>query len=168
MGVAGDGNQGLDKEWTGQAQMAKSKTMSAKVAWGKSTGYADTLREQGVDTARAQQLENWNNQREVQEQRYQHRWMTDSFDQTSSTGGPDQDWRSLSSYSGELTQESDIDQTLGQVIPGPVTGVIELHARSNQASVHEFSLKVCVFNVYCFFVIIRFLRQFFLFNNLLY
>jgi hypothetical protein len=139
MGVAGDGSSGLDKEWKGQAQMATSKTMSAKVAWGKSTGYAETLIEQGVDTTRAQQIENWKNQREVQEQRNQHKWMTDSFDQTPAA---DQDWRSLSTYSGELTQESDIDATLGQVIPGPVTGVIELQSRTNQASVYEFSLKV--------------------------
>jgi hypothetical protein len=142
MGVAGDGSQGLDKEWVGQAQMGKSKQMSAKVAWGKSTGYADTLREQGVDTARAQQMENWQNQREVQEQRNQHRWMTDAFDQSTSSGGPDQDWRSLSSYAGELTQDTNIDATLGQVVPGPVSGVIELTARSNLASVYEFSLKV--------------------------
>ena len=44
--------------------MAKSKTMSAKNAWGKSTGYADALIEKGVDNQRAQQLENWMNQQE--------------------------------------------------------------------------------------------------------
>jgi hypothetical protein len=77
MGVAGDGSRGLDKEWSGQAELAKSKSMSAKNAWGKSTGYADQLIEQGMDTARAQQIENWKNQREVQEQRNQQRWMTE-------------------------------------------------------------------------------------------
>lgn len=40
MGVAGDGNKGLDK--FDMTQMAKSKTMSAKNAWGTSTGYAGT------------------------------------------------------------------------------------------------------------------------------
>ncbi len=57
MGVAGDGNKGLDKFDT--TQMAKSKSMSAKNAWGTNTGYADSLVAKGVDTARAQQLENW-------------------------------------------------------------------------------------------------------------
>ena len=65
MGVAGDGNKGLEKEWAGAAEMAKSKTMSAKNAWGKSTGYAETLIDQGMEATRAQQLENWQNQQEV-------------------------------------------------------------------------------------------------------
>ena len=57
MGVAGDGQKGLDK--FDMTQMAKSKTMSAKNAWGTNTGYADSLVAKGVDTSRAQQLENW-------------------------------------------------------------------------------------------------------------
>lgn len=57
MGVAGDGSKGLDKFDT--TQMAKSKSMSAKNAWGTNTGYADSLVAKGVDTSRAQQLENW-------------------------------------------------------------------------------------------------------------
>jgi hypothetical protein len=65
MGVAGDGQKGLEKEWKGSAEMAKSKTMSAKNAWGKSSGYADTLISQGMEATRAQQLENWQNQQEV-------------------------------------------------------------------------------------------------------
>lgn len=77
MGVAGDGKKGLETEWGGQAEMAKSKSMSAKNAWGKSTGYADVLMEQGVEQSRAQQIENWKNQREVQEQRNQQRYMTE-------------------------------------------------------------------------------------------
>lgn len=36
-----------------------SRYITAKNAWGTNTGYADTLIEQGVDTSRAQQLENW-------------------------------------------------------------------------------------------------------------
>jgi hypothetical protein len=57
MGVAGDGKKGLDKEWEGEAQMANSKAMSAKNAWGKSTGYAEKLIEEGMEGQRAQQLE---------------------------------------------------------------------------------------------------------------
>jgi hypothetical protein len=57
MGVAGDGKQGLNKEWEGEAQMATSKAMSAKNAWGKSTGYAEKLIEEGMEGQRAQQLE---------------------------------------------------------------------------------------------------------------
>merc|ERR1719464_813325 len=60
MGVAGDGNKGLEKIGSDATpQLAKSKMMSAKNAWGTSTGYGDQLREQGVETSRAQQLENW-------------------------------------------------------------------------------------------------------------
>lgn len=140
MGVAGDGSKGLDKEWKGQAQMAKSKTMSAKVAWGKSTGYADVLISQGVEASRAQQIENWKNQREVQEQRNQHRWMTDEFDKSKA----DEDWRSLSSFQGQQVQKVDMDSVLGAVIPGPVLGTIELASRINQASVFEFEIKVSV------------------------
>jgi len=62
MGVAGDGNSKLEN--FDMSSMAKSKTMSAKNAWGKSTGYADDLIEKGVDNQRAQQLENWMNQQE--------------------------------------------------------------------------------------------------------
>jgi len=62
MGVAGDGNSKLEN--FDMSSMAKSKTMSAKNAWGKSTGYADALIEKGVDNQRAQQLENWMNQQE--------------------------------------------------------------------------------------------------------
>ena len=58
MGVAGDGS-GNKLESFDMTQMANSKQMSAKNAWGTNTGYADSLREKGIDTARAQQLENW-------------------------------------------------------------------------------------------------------------
>jgi len=100
MGVAGDGKKGLDKEWTGAAQMAKSKTMSAKNAWGRTTGYAETLVEQGVEQSRAQQLENWHNQQEVLAQRRQQRYMTDDFDQVSA----DDSWRDLSKFGVERNE----------------------------------------------------------------
>lgn len=62
MGVAGDGDASLEK--FDMSEMAKSKAMSAKNAWGKTTGYADQLIDQGVEAQRAQQLENWKNQQE--------------------------------------------------------------------------------------------------------
>ena len=139
MGVAGDGKKGLDKEWAGGAEMAKSKSMSAKNAWGKATGYADELIAQGVDTSKAQQLENWKNQREVQEQRNYQKYMTEEFDNQKD----DENWRMLSKFGGELVQQDvDLDQELGAVQPGQqLTGVIELTSRLNQAAVHEFSIK---------------------------
>ena len=136
MGVAGDGKAGLDKEWAGAAQMAKSKVMSAKNAWGHTTGYADVLKEQGMEATRAQQMENWRNQREVQQARSDQRWMTEQFDQR-----PDDDWRTLSSFVGEQVQDVNLDQEFGDVVPGPVTGMIELQGRINSNQVHEFSLK---------------------------
>ena len=136
MGVAGDGKKGLDKEWSGAAEMAKSKTMSAKNAWGKSTGYADTLIDSGMEETRAQQMENWRNQREVKAKRDEQRWLTDGFDQKT-----DEDWRNLSTFGGEQVQDVDLDAELGEVQPGDITGSIEMTARLNQAQVHEFSLK---------------------------
>jgi hypothetical protein len=137
MGVAGDGEKGLSKEWKGEAEMFKSKTMSAKNAWGKSTGYADELKEQGMEETRAQQMENWRNQREVQEQRNQHRWMTDEFDNNKS----EEDWRGLSSYGGEQVSDSNLDQELGAVVPGPITSTIDMQSRVNRVEVFEFPLK---------------------------
>jgi hypothetical protein len=71
MGVAGDGNTKL--EAFDMSTMSKSKMMSAKNAWGTtSSGYADSLVEQGMDTSRAQQLENWANQQEVLKSKNAH------------------------------------------------------------------------------------------------
>jgi hypothetical protein len=137
MGVAGDGKQGLDKEWQGAAELAKSKTMSAKNAWGKSTGYAEKLMSEGVEQSRAQQLENWRNQQEIQSLRNQQKWMTESFDNSK----PDEDWRKLSSFGGEQVQDVDLDRELGAVQPGPITGTIELSTRLNRAEVFEFTIK---------------------------
>jgi hypothetical protein len=137
MGVAGDGKQGLDKEWQGAAELAKSKTMSAKNAWGKSTGYAEKLISEGVEQSRAQQLENWRNQQEIQTLRNQQKWMTESFDNDK----PDEDWRKLSSFGGEQVQDVDLDRELGAVQPGPITGTIELSTRLNRAEVFEFTIK---------------------------
>jgi hypothetical protein len=101
MGVAGDGNKKLEK--FDMSEMTNSKSMSAKNAWGKATGYADTLIEQGVDTARAQQLENWHNQQELLQQRKAQRYMTDDFD---NAGNDDDNWRNLRSFGVERNQVS--------------------------------------------------------------
>lgn len=136
MGVAGDGKAGLEKEWQGGAELVKSKTMSAKNAWGKSTGYASSLIEQGMEATRAQQMENWRNQREIKAQRDEHRWMTDEFDSKT-----DENWRALSTFQGEQVTDTDLDVLLGAVQPGDITGTIELRGRLNQSQVHEFSIK---------------------------
>ena len=102
MGVAGDGQKGLEKEWDKSLEMAKSKQMSAKNAWGKSTGYAETLISQGMEATRAQQIENWQNQQEVLAARKEQRYMTEQFDQVRD----DENWRDLSKFGVERTQVS--------------------------------------------------------------
>ena len=81
--------------------------MSAKNAWGSNTGYADELRSKGVDTARAQQMENWKNQQEVLNARKQQRWLTEDFDSAAKAG--EQDWRKLSDYAGVRVADTDLD-----------------------------------------------------------
>jgi len=138
MGVAGDGKKGLDKEWDGASEMGKSKMRSAKNAWGKSTGYAEQLRDQGVETSRAQQLENWHNQQEVLQERKQQRYMTDDFDKVSE----DEDWRKLGSFGVERNQDFDLDTEFGAVTPGSTfVDTVQLTSRLNQPKVYEFSLK---------------------------
>lgn len=133
------GKKGLEKEWSGQAEFAKSKTMSAKNAWGKSTGYAETLIEQGMEATRAQQMENWKNQQEVLHARQAQRYMTDQFDQVSG----DEDWRNLSKYAGERVDDKDLDAEMGAVTPGStIYHHIELNSRIGQASVFEFDVTV--------------------------
>ncbi|GAX20011.1 hypothetical protein FisN_1Lh515 [Fistulifera solaris] len=140
MGVAGDGNTGLEKEWEKTAEMAKSKVMSAKNAWGKATGYAQELIEKGYDTARAQQLENWKNQQEVQMERNQHKYFTDQFDKIAESA--DEDWRKLSSFGVERTQDFDLNEVFGPVIPGGINcGEIALSGRMNQFQVFEMKIK---------------------------
>jgi len=141
MGVAGDGNKGLDKEWSGQAQVFdKSRQRSAKVAWGTSTGYADELVKSGMEATRAQQMENWQNQQELRNQRNQQKYMTDQFDQSTTTTAED-DWRALSKFGVERNQEFDLDATFGAVEPGnTVYHHIELNSRANRAEVFEFNL----------------------------
>ena len=89
-----------NQEWSGAATLAKSKTMSAKNAWGTTTGYADKLMEQGMEATRAQQLENWNNQQEVITKKRQQKYMAEEYDKVSG----DENWRSLSSFGVERNQ----------------------------------------------------------------
>jgi hypothetical protein len=139
MGVAGDGKKGLEKFGDDVApRLAKSRTMSAKNAWGSSTGYSDTLREKGFDTARAQQLENWANQQELRRKRIDHTANLDSFN----TQTADENWRELASFGIERTQDFDLDAEFGPVTPGDqLEGVIELHSRIGQPAVFEIPLK---------------------------
>lgn len=59
------------------------------------------MREQGWDTQRAQQLENWHSQQEVLASRKAQRAMTDDFDNVST---PDEDWRKLASFGVERNE----------------------------------------------------------------
>jgi len=97
MGVAGDGSKGLEK-MGGTPQFAKSKTMSAKNAWGSSTGYSDSLLERNpkMDVARAQQLENWMNQQEILKAAKEKKFMTDAFDAVNESA--EMDWRELAKF----------------------------------------------------------------------
>lgn len=136
MGVAGDGNKGLEKLGNTE-QMATSRAMSAKNSWGKSTGYAEVLIEQGVETQRAQQLENWANQQEIRAQKNAQREMAEAYDDVSY----EEDWRALAKFGVERNQEFDLDDAFGGVAIGDIDGTIELVSRLNQNSVHEISLK---------------------------
>jgi len=138
MGVAGDGNKGLEKIGSDVSpQLVKSKQMSAKNAWGKSTGYADTLIEQGMEATRAQQLENWNNQQEIQNQRNAQRYMTDDFD----TVKADDDQWSLAKFGVERNQDFDMNEVFGAVQVGEITDTIQISSRMGQPGIHEFALK---------------------------
>jgi len=143
MGVAGDGNKGLEKFGSDQQpQLAKSKAMSAKNAWGTNTGYADKLLSEKpkLDVARAQQLENWMNQQEVRNKQLAQKALTDSFDQV--TAGADEDWRTLAKFGVERNEEFDMDEEFGPVAPGDtLEGTIELSSSINRAEVYEFPLK---------------------------
>mmetsp|Transcript_115022 Transcript_115022/g.171921 ORF Transcript_115022/g.171921 Transcript_115022/m.171921 type:complete len:297 (+) Transcript_115022:97-987(+) len=136
MGVAGDGNVQLESFDT--TEVFKSKSMSAKNAWGTNSGYGDTLRESGMDTARAQQLENWHNQQEVLNQRKQQRFMTEDFDNVET----DENWRELAKFGVERNTDTDLDEEFGAVTIGEIEGTIEVTGRMNGvAGVHEFGLR---------------------------
>merc|ERR1712154_118669 len=125
----------------GAKSMNKSRMRSAKNAWGTSTGYADQLVEKGVDTARAQQLENWHNQREIQAKKQQQRYMTEQFDQVQENA--EADWRTLAKFGVERNDDFDMNEAFGQVseMDGEIEGTIELSARTGAIGYHEFGLK---------------------------
>eukprot|EP00567_Pseudictyota_dubia_P015202 CAMPEP_0197439674 /NCGR_PEP_ID=MMETSP1175-20131217/6362_1 /TAXON_ID=1003142 /ORGANISM="Triceratium dubium, Strain CCMP147" /LENGTH=306 /DNA_ID=CAMNT_0042969625 /DNA_START=168 /DNA_END=1088 /DNA_ORIENTATION=+ len=143
MGVAGDGNKGLEKIGSDVTpSLAKSKMMSAKNAWGTSTGYADKLMAENpnMDVARAQQLENWHNQQEVRNSAKQMKEMTETFDEVNYQ--EEENWRTLAKFGVERNQDFDMDEAFGAVEVGDdIEGVIEISSRVNQISAHEFQLK---------------------------
>jgi len=141
MGVAGDGNSGLDK-MDAVPQIAKSKMMSAKNAWGTSSGYADKLRDEnpGMDTARAQQLENWANQQEVRAKNVALKEMADNFD--AQVSSEEEDWRQLAKFGVERNEEFDMDEAFGPVVGGTdIEGVVELKTAINRVATHDIYLR---------------------------
>eukprot|EP01083_Nonionella_stella_P019961 55402_1 len=141
MGVAGDGNKGLEK-MDAVPQMAKSKSMSAKNAWGTSTGYADELlaKNDKMDTARAQQLENWANQQEVRAKNQGLKDMADAFDAHAPT--EDENWRALAKFGVERNEEFDMDEEFGPVVAGDeIEGTIELKSAITKVATHDIYLK---------------------------
>ncbi len=141
MGVAGDGNTKLEK-MDAVPQLAKSKMMSAKNAWGTSTGYADRLREKNpkMDTARAQQLENWANQQEVRMKNQHLKDMADNFDQQQTSA--EENWRQLTKFGVERVQDFDYDEEFGAVTVGDkIEGTIEIKSALNKVQTHSFDVS---------------------------
>lgn len=144
MGVAGDGKDGLDKEEFQTPQLVNmntSRARSSKNAWGISSGYAQELLDSGknIDVARAQQLENWHQQQEVRQRGIEMKKMTEEFDSVAAAG--EEDWRTLAKFGVERNSETNLDEEFGEVTPGEIEGVIELHANLNQGTAHDLSLK---------------------------
>lgn len=145
MGVAGDGTKGLDKSDFDSgalaSQMNKSRSRSAKNAWGSSSGYADELTKKGVDTARAQQLENWHSQREITKMKNEQRFQAESFERVQESG--EADWRTLAKFGVERNSEFDMNEAFGEatVDGGDIEGTISLNARTGAIGYHEFGLK---------------------------
>jgi len=141
MGVAGDGQKGLEKIGGGAA-LFNSKSMSAKNAWGTSSGYADKLRESDpkIDTARAQQLENWANQQEVRAKNQGLKEMADNFDAQQSSD--EENWRQLAKFGVERNEEFDMDEEFGPVAAGDdIEGEIELKSAVTKTATHDLYLK---------------------------
>ena len=137
MGVAGDGQKGLEK-MDAVPQIAKSKMMSAKNAWGTSTGYADELLKKNdkMDTARAQQLENWANQQEVRAKNQQLKQMADAFDQEQTSA--EENWRQLAKFGVERNEDFDLDEEFGPVVAGDLEAdVIELKTALNRVATYD-------------------------------
>jgi len=140
MGVAGDGNKKLEKIGGGPQIGMKSKTMSAKNAWGTSTGYADKLRDEGMDTQLAQRLENWQNQRAVREKQIAHKKMTDEFDKVRENA--EADWRTLANFGVDRVDDFDLDEKFGPPTAGEeIVDTISLTSMIGKNGFYEFELK---------------------------
>jgi len=141
MGVAGDGSGNKLEKMDDVPQIMKSKMMSAKNAWGTSTGYADKLMEDNtkMDTARAQQLENWANQQEVRAKNLQLKAMSETFDQQQTSA--EENWRQLAKFGVERNTDVDLDEEFGAVVIGDIEGVIELTSAVNRVATHDLYLR---------------------------
>jgi len=148
-GCVGDGNNALEKigedyqatiiKPTSAQVRTTSRERSAKNAWGTSTGYAEQLRSQGVDTARAQQIENWQNQQELTRARRQNQYMTEQMDKVSDH---DEDWRTLVKFGGGRVEDFNLDTEFGPVAPGDqLEGEIVLKSLVGRASTFEMSMN---------------------------
>lgn len=141
MGVAGDGNNQLEK-MDSSPTIAKSQSMSAKNAWGTSTGYADQLRASNpkMDTSRAQQLENWANQQEVRAKNQQLKAMSESFDTVQTSA--EENWRQLAKFGVERTQDFSLEETFGPVTAGDqIEGVIQLTSTINRIATADIMVR---------------------------
>lgn len=139
MGVAGDGSTGLEKI-DAVPQIAKSVSMSAKNAWGTDSGYADKLRNENpaMDTARAQQLENWANQQEVRAKNQGLKNTAEAYDNVATT--EEEDWRALAKFGVERNEKFDMDEEFGPVTAGDkIEGVIEL--KTANVATHDIFLR---------------------------
>merc|ERR1711862_368244 len=141
MGVAGDGSGNKLEKMDDVPQIMKSKMMSAKNAWGTSTGYADQLMEGNskMDTARAQQLENWANQQEVRAKNLQLKAMSETFDQQQTSD--EENWRQLAKFGVERNTDVNLDEEFGTVAAGDIEGVIELTSAINRVATHDLYLR---------------------------
>ena len=141
MGVAGDGNKGLEKLDAAPTIFNKSKMMSAKNAWGTATGYAEELLKKNptMDVSRAQQIENWQNQREVwKKQQYVKEFeIADQSRQESA----DMDWRQLAKFGVERNDKFDLDQTFGAVVAGDISDTLEFRSIIGRAATHTISVS---------------------------
>jgi hypothetical protein len=145
MGVAGDGNKGLEKigsQPTLAQSLGKSKMMSAKNAWGTSTGYAEELLKQkpGMDVARAQQLENWQNQREVY---HKNQWVK-QFEVADDTrqSSAEVDWRTLAKFGVERNQDFSLDEAFGAVAVGDkIEDTLSMRSTIGKPAVHTINVR---------------------------
>jgi hypothetical protein len=153
MGVAGDGQKGLEQigsSPTLASSLGKSKMMSAKNAWGTSSGYADDLLQQNpaMDVARAQQLENWQNQREIYNK---NQWVKqmEIADDTNQRNA-EVDWRTLAKFGVERNQDFSLDEAFGAVAAGDkIEETVSMKSTIGRPAVHTINVRYfCRSNLY--------------------